>query len=597
MSFSRPANETSKSRWSFYLTHPLRLFHIGMVTTALTLACGGVLAQSPPKAPALTAIDNEPHRLIHDFTGLPLDENGWTDFQAVIASGYEDARVVFVSESLGDDATGLVYGVSDLSFDQNGMFQPNKQIKPFKTILAANSEMRAGYPDVLLLKRGDEWTNERWSTGDGGRAPAGRSSEERHIIASYGSGKRPRLRNDSGVSFDNDDTSFIIISGLHFFANDWLVADRAIDIRGTSSHILVEDIKVDNQVNIIQGGSLQNIVIRRSIFIGGQAHDGQFYAAATDKLLFEENVFSEPFQRTYPDQSRFGRFLYLNPGDYTGPSRLPNLVLRGNIFFRGERESADFRAGGRIENNLFLQVDRLIVGGRGGSGNSIQSAEIVRNVFTQGTPNTNGSNLIQMINIDGGQIVGNVWTDPRGIGEFLGVYIAGTEQTYIARNIEIAENIMYGFRSATNQPTYGVFISSALTDVANLVVRDNEFQFVSGATDIIFYQGWVEGDARLSGFSYSGNNYYSTSSSGLFTPGDTLAGWITKSGEVGATFAQQAYPDAGRTVETYMSSLGLSGDAGAFVLRALGQSRSNWQTRFTANAFNSYVREGFGVSN
>lgn len=80
---------------------------------------------------------------------LALDKEGWTRF-----SPSADSRIIYVSDSDGDDATGKVYGQSDRAVSADPR-NPSRDIKPFKTFSAAFKHTRDGYPDWILLKRGD----------------------------------------------------------------------------------------------------------------------------------------------------------------------------------------------------------------------------------------------------------------------------------------------------------------------------------------------------------------------------------------------------------------------------------------------------------
>ncbi|NGP53706.1 hypothetical protein [Thioalkalivibrio sp. XN8] len=553
----------------------------------------GSFAQAPPNPPTLIAIDDSEFEAIHDFTGLPIDQFGWTDFGALTASGYDDARVVFVSNE-GSDNLGKVYGIGDLTFDDKGMFQPRVQVSAFATIAAANAQMREGYPDILLLRRGDEWS-ESFTSSSAGRPKSGRSASERQIIASYGAGDRPRLFQGS---IDAYSKSYLIVTGLHIYNADWTTAGRALDVNGFPEHQLYEDIRFDrNSKDLIQGGDIRNVAIRRCFYSHYQAHDGFVFVSKTNGMLFEENVFYEPYQKNYPDGSRFGRHLYLSPTVEVGGAQdgLKNLILRRNVFFRGEREAADFRAGGLIEDNLFLQNDITMVGGRGGSIDSVQSATIINNVFMQGPPNINSSNILHLINMDGTIVKGNIWTDPRGISAANVITITGVSNTYILRNTSILENVVYNYVESPGGVARAVSLSNDFTEVRNVSIQDNEFQFGTGSAEIIMHRDWTGGAGdRFSGFSYRGNKYYSGDTSDIFMPGDNFAGWQSASGETEAEFTRISYPDPQRTIDSYLSGLGLSGGAEEFAAQALSMSRSNWNPSFTAGAVNDYIRAGFG---
>lgn len=528
-----------------------------------------------------------PPEVRYDFPLLPLTSSGWTDFEDLLTNeGYQTARVVFVSND-GNDNTAQIYGISKVTFDSNGMFQPVGTVQPFATITAAYANMRGGYPDILLLNRGDEWT-ESFDTDGIGRVKSGSSFNERHIIASYGTGVRPQLF-ESIINARN--ASYIIISGLRLYTDDWRTADRAIDITGEVYHQLYEDIKVDQHYkNLIQGGThtLENIALRRCIFTDHSAHDGVFYTAGVNGLLFEENVFFRP--REPSSDSRYGRHLYLSP---SGEEKhgLTGLILRRNIFNQGERESIDVRAGGLIENNLSLQNDLLTVGGRGGSENSIQTAHIINNVFMQGSPLTNGENELNLINIYNGIVSGNIWTDNTNLGSSVNVInIVGSDTVRVALHIDISNNTIYGFSG--DGSARGFTISSDLIDVEDITVQGNEFQYVNGSSQIILHREWQED--LFEGFTYSNNKYFSTAAVGdWFSPGGTFAEWVVLSGETGGEAVQISYTDANRTITTYNSYIGEPGTTEDFMLKVLDQSRYNWNPDYTADAVNDYIREGF----
>src|SRR6266478_762988 len=103
-----------------------------------------------------------------------LDPNGWTVFTP--SSG---TRTIYISNSSGNDSN------SGLS-----------QSTPVKTIAKGVSLLRDGYPDWLLLKKGDAWTNEVLGNPI---AVSGRSAAEPMLISSYGSGARPLLKTDASA--------------------------------------------------------------------------------------------------------------------------------------------------------------------------------------------------------------------------------------------------------------------------------------------------------------------------------------------------------------------------------------------------------------
>ena len=98
---------------------------------------------------------------------IPISETGWPIFTP---SG--DSRIVYVSTSGSDSNDGL----SDST--------------PKQTIAAAYALMRDGYPDWMLLKRGDTWSETL-----GQICAEGRSATEPMVFSSYGTDADPPTLN------------------------------------------------------------------------------------------------------------------------------------------------------------------------------------------------------------------------------------------------------------------------------------------------------------------------------------------------------------------------------------------------------------------
>src|SRR5262245_23090122 len=94
-----------------------------------------------------------------------LDAKGWTVFTAS-----SDTKKIYVSNSTGSDLTGVI----------------GDPTHPYKTIAKGVSLLRSGYPDWLLLKKGDTWTDQAFEPRLGDNFNyAGRSATEPMIISSY----------------------------------------------------------------------------------------------------------------------------------------------------------------------------------------------------------------------------------------------------------------------------------------------------------------------------------------------------------------------------------------------------------------------------
>src|SRR5580704_15944584 len=119
--------------------------------TALTLVIGFAnLAQAQTLGPNII-------RDVGLATTPNLDSNGWTVF-----TPSSDTHIVYVSSSIGNDSNS---GLSTST--------------PVKTIAHGLSLLRRGYPDWLLLKKGDTWTEDNFLH------VSGRSPTEPMLISSY----------------------------------------------------------------------------------------------------------------------------------------------------------------------------------------------------------------------------------------------------------------------------------------------------------------------------------------------------------------------------------------------------------------------------
>lgn len=218
----------------------------------------------------------------------PLDANGWSDLSP---SG--DSRLVYVSSSEGDDSND---GLSEQT--------------PKATLSAGVSLLRDGYPDWLLLKRGDVWyeTFGQWRK-------SGRSASEPMVITSYGdSGPRPMLKVGTSSGFFThgggsapEYINYLAFVGLHFYAHtrdpespEYTGTDGSAGVswlRGTHN-LMFEDMKIEytgNAINVQQDGDLipYDVVIRRCVLVDTYSTGGHcqgIYTSGVRGLLIEENV-------------------------------------------------------------------------------------------------------------------------------------------------------------------------------------------------------------------------------------------------------------------------------------------------------------------
>ncbi len=214
-------------------------------------------------------------------------DNGWTVFEAS-----NDTQMIYVSSSAGDDTW------SGLAPEWDGIDGPKKSIS------AAKELIRDGYPDWLLFKRGDVWTDEiigNWTA-------SGTSTSTPSIIASYGDSTiRPRFNvaeswfKTQGGSNVSANRSYVRLVGLHIYMyskdpDNTLFTGQGgdcINWNWNGGDVLIEDMRCDfAQINLLSEPTLP-FVLRRSILNGNYSLDSHAQSLFTNigtELLIEENV-------------------------------------------------------------------------------------------------------------------------------------------------------------------------------------------------------------------------------------------------------------------------------------------------------------------
>ena len=320
---------------------------------------------------------------------------GWTVFQSS-----SDTRKVYVSSSAGDDAN------SGLSPDQ-----------PVATLSRAKSLMRDGYPDWMLLRRGDTWTNQslgRWTL-------RGRSIEEPMRISAYGTGARPLLKTgaDHGLTLwegDGGGYGNLAITDIRLKAHTYDGAEASGNPAGINWHdsgqnLLLENVRIDGYAsNIIVrspgSADFRNLQVRRSVITDAFAKHGGYengshaqgmYTASVDGILVEENVFDH--NGWNPAVEGAEPTIY-NHNLYLHESSTADVVVRDNIIARASAHGLQARPGGVVEGNLFVDnALAFFIGGEGGSAYD--------NLVLHASDRTHGDGLYRATGIDMKNIAGS----------------------------------------------------------------------------------------------------------------------------------------------------------------------------------------------
>jgi hypothetical protein len=307
-------------------------------------------------------------------------ENRWT-----VVEPSADTRIIYVSSSSGNDAN------SGLS-----------QATPKRTVNAARLLARAGYPDWILLKRGDDFTASQHELFP---ITSGRGLTEPTVIAPYGdpAASLPRVRGGLMSSAGYQSVSHLFIMGLDFGsqqisshvggANLLLEGNRfkdpqtAIDLQGLlapASNYRVRNNLVEGTVtNSFFFGSITgltvfgNVIVRPSYGVLGN-HAMYIKREGNQSVVIEENLVKNEKTHGNSIMARPGALAIMNLvmgygysgltfgacNDGTQPSCYPNNVVfhsEKNMFLGyfanawigcGTTVETQYIAAGLIEKNL-----------------------------------------------------------------------------------------------------------------------------------------------------------------------------------------------------------------------------------------------------
>jgi hypothetical protein len=507
-------------------------------------------------------------------------QQGWTPL-----APSADTRTVYVSSSGGNDAN------SGLSASA-----------PKRTIAAAKALIRDGYPDWLLLKKGDVFYEGIY----GGRG--GRSSSEPQVISGYGAGDRPMLvtswslnptRQAHGLAvWGGEPMDHLWVVGLHFRPLSYngthpseIEEPTGIDIIRPGTDFLLEGCLVEGYGNnvIVQGlgGVRTDTRIRRNVLMDPVRLDPNngstnIYMGQYSGVLIEENVMGNT-------RAHEAGGAMLSHNVYLGEGNPPNNMVRGNIAFNGGRTNFNQRSGGVIQNNLSIRGAQGVTVGVSYAPTYVW-ATILDNVIIESRNNQSGQYLgwgMSLEKVLGVEIGRNlICNATEGLD-----HKAMTFQSTIS-GVNIHDNVIYRW----GEPVRYGYDTVKFTGVPQgpvLFVRNRIMQ----PTDS--YMVTLEGAPVPAGnITFGANRYYSTRAQNTWTgwfrdasSNFTSAAWQQRE-ELTASFGPCSFPQAGRTIGSYMVSLGMTGTTDAFINQARLQSKDSWRPEFTAAAVNDYLRAG-----
>lgn len=539
---------------------------------------------------------------------LPKDSNGWTIF-----TPSSDSRIMYVTAD-GNDSTATVYTNSnhpDWSNPQN----PSGTINTFATYAAAYANARDGYPDWILFKRGDTFTQ---TIGD--RIHNGRSVTEPFLVGAYGSsGASPILKTGTGRAFYwMGNKAWVSVSGIAFYAHTrdpdgvdyagtngegavWFLAQtigekiQGILIEGCSFRFYNGGIAILGNGDVIDGVTLyRNRVLDAYTPSGGNCQG--MFAYRVNNLILKESIFdhngwySKAGSGDIGEASMFGHNSYIH--------ECIGVLMEGNIFTRAASSSNKFRSDTDHGEQNIIVNNNLNVGGEtgyafngeGGFATQFVNVSVTGNVLANlGYPQPTNRTLawgFELNGIETANLSGNYIIDQTDVA-LDNSY--GILTNNLLTNATINNNVFYNFRWA-----HGLLIQdpAPVSTISNVTFSGNKIQIPTDA-------GYtINSDYNTAGkWTFSGNQYYSSRGTGnryrLNGSDVTLATWQSATGD-DSIFEQVEFPDPSRNITSYMTSIGEISTLDAFFAAIRNQDRYNWDSRLNAGQINNYIKAGFG---
>jgi len=586
------------------------------------------------------------HDAVAERINLPKDADGWTIF-----TPSTDTRIVYLSEN-GNDSTCNYYTADNIGADP---FNPSGTVVPCATMAKALSLTRDGYPDWILLKRGQVF---RFNLNrDTLPAHSGRSGAEPFLISWWGgSGDLPSWRPASadseiwGMTFRT--LKYIAIANIEIYDD---FSDPSSSVyngnKVNTSHVIYGYTGAGEEKSglMFEGDRFKNIAfnmqcdvaksIKQNIFYRNVAIDlnsfaGQ-YLGTCSECVFEENIWDHNgwYDMTYPEGGDRVRNhnVYLTPGDDT--------VFKNNILSRPCNTGTKFVIDSHqvapddgdiychnlaVKNNLYVDTN-IAIGGFSNNGqikHRVKNARFIDNVIINSAyTRPSLQNLAWAIGIDGAdgvEIARNLFAHMAPDTDMIrsiGLHAAlgdGTPaynaEPYGDRNLVVHDNIFIqnAYNSTTDEPKWDAHINiSGLLDLTGVKFENNIFdsknnQYTWG--QLRWYSDDRAGGsgAILNGVTFSNNTYNNTAKDVTFiwpTPDSeklTPAQWKAQ-WEPTAKFEEPAYPDPTRDIPAYMQHIGDGSTLEDFYSKIRGMSRINWDPKFTAQVINDWIRAGYFV--
>jgi hypothetical protein len=513
-------------------------------------------------------------------------------------SGTNQTQVVYVSNQNAPAASDNYCGFKDIFVagslvcpGPGGHSAPSGH-GPKKTISVGMALLRNGYPDWLLLKKGDTWTlNAALGLGANGVNAA-----EKQLISSYGTGSRPKIIFPSGSNgINTSGRSHVAVVDLYLVSSTPYVYTSGEGISNyNSTGILVEGCRIDGFTNSIIDYYSTGSLIRRNVSY--LANGAAILSGAPSGCLFEENVIYKCglLFTTGGHPSAHGFYI-------TCASGSTSYTLRANIV--GDVGSANIANGfdlrpdnGVCDNNLVVAcaAGMDIAEGPCWTNFPDMTISVTNNVVLDGrNPFTGGGSPYGMRISQGvgSSITDNIVANAGAPGS-QGIRMHIVDGAQHCNNLTIARNVVYGWSGDM------IEINRQAGTVSNMAIYSNELQG-SGAQVAMRFNDSSPLPYTLTSYE---NRCYSTSATPFVFSGSakTLAQYLAAvgdppAGKSASSIQQITYPNPTQaTIPDYMAHLGQTPTHDAFMAKALNLSKGNWQLAYTAPYVNTWIRAKFG---
>lgn len=542
---------------------------------------------------------------------LGQDEDGWTVFTP--SAG---ARLFYIAEGGSADPTDDYYSPAQIGGDP---FEPDGNMDdPYDTYahVIASGYVRDGYGDYILFKRGETFTATITEH-------SGASDSDFFVVGAYGSSDALPIINPATAStvpldmYTEAGFQRFAVINLDFYhtlrdpeSGDYVdtTGNNGFGIFGNGSitirQVLVEGCKfrffIQNNIQGYAGATVGECVLRRNLILdnypassGSDSHG--LYSSDVNGILLEENIFDhngwyDKYSGSIGQASQDGRDHHIYFEDSA------NVTIKKNIFTRASSLSLKVISNDTgstsniyIDDNLFIDGEFAIQVADESGNYRFEDIDVVDNILTNidrdpPTERDIGWALFAT-EWNGGSISGNL------VMNWENAAVSNTKFLEIGqmKDVTIDGNVVYNVNPNGNSDGTSIMPISSGFSGSGMVFQNNIFQDMDNSIYLIDFG--EAGDEEA--WTFTNNTYYSGVEhfeSGVSTY--DFDGWVTLTGETGS-FERYSFPAAGRDIETYMASLGQTQTILAFINKCRDQERYTWDTDYTTESVNAWIRAGY----